>query len=97
MFWHNPPSSAIYPAFGFGMTSCLRGAGQVPWEFLEAFLSKKIVCASFALFLFSLLATAYRRAAAQSGGESGYHLIKKVKLGGSGGWDYLEVDPATHR
>ncbi|MGB7729209.1 MAG: hypothetical protein WBL50_14350, partial [Candidatus Acidiferrum sp.] len=28
---------------------------------------------------------------------SGYHLVKKVKLGGSGGWDYLEVDPATHR
>lgn len=34
---------------------------------------------------------------AQSAGASGYHLIKKVKLGGSGGWDYLEVDPATHR
>jgi DNA-binding beta-propeller fold protein YncE len=28
---------------------------------------------------------------------SGYKLDKKVKLGGSGGWDYLEVDPATHR
>jgi DNA-binding beta-propeller fold protein YncE len=23
--------------------------------------------------------------------------VKKVKLGGTGGWDYLEVDPATHR
>ena len=34
---------------------------------------------------------------AQSAGPSGYHLLKKVKLGGSGGWDYLEVDPATHR
>jgi hypothetical protein len=36
-------------------------------------------------------------ATAQSAGSSGYHLIKKAKLGGSGGWDYLEVDPATHR
>ena len=33
----------------------------------------------------------------QSPGPSGYHLVKKVKLGGTGGWDYLEVDPATHR
>jgi YVTN family beta-propeller protein len=30
-------------------------------------------------------------------GKSGYHLIKKVKLGGEGGWDYLTVDPASHR
>jgi DNA-binding beta-propeller fold protein YncE len=35
--------------------------------------------------------------APQSTGGSGYQLVKKVKLGGSGGWDYLEVDPATHR
>jgi hypothetical protein len=34
---------------------------------------------------------------AQQAGASGYHLAHKVKLGGSGGWDYLEVDPATHR
>jgi DNA-binding beta-propeller fold protein YncE len=60
-------------------------------------MSQKIAGACFALFLFCLLAAAYVRAAAPSGGGSGYHLIKKVKLGGSGGWDYLEVDPATHR
>ncbi len=30
-------------------------------------------------------------------GASGYHIANKVKLGGTGGWDYLEVDPATHR
>jgi DNA-binding beta-propeller fold protein YncE len=60
-------------------------------------MSKKIACACFAIFLFCLLASASGRAAAQSDGGSGYHLIKKVKLGGSGGWDYLEVDPATHR
>lgn len=25
-----------------------------------------------------------------------YHLIKKIVLGGEGGWDYFTVDPATH-
>lgn len=28
---------------------------------------------------------------------SGYHLLKKVALGGEGGWDYLTADSATHR
>ena len=32
-----------------------------------------------------------------STGKSGYHLIKKVKLGGEGGWDYLTADPASRR
>jgi DNA-binding beta-propeller fold protein YncE len=36
-------------------------------------------------------------AAPQAAGASGYHLIKKVKLGGTGGWDYLTVEQATHR
>jgi YVTN family beta-propeller protein len=37
-------------------------------------------------------------AASQSAtGKSGYHLIKKVKLGGEGGWDYLTADPAGRR
>jgi hypothetical protein len=30
-------------------------------------------------------------------GKSGYHLIKKVTLGGEGGWDYLTVDAASRR
>jgi DNA-binding beta-propeller fold protein YncE len=29
--------------------------------------------------------------------KPGYHLLKKIKLGGEGGWDYLSVDSATHR
>jgi len=29
--------------------------------------------------------------------SSGYHLVKKVTLGGDGGWDYLNVDSDTHR
>ena len=28
---------------------------------------------------------------------SGYHLLKKVTLGGEGGWDYLNADPVSHR
>jgi DNA-binding beta-propeller fold protein YncE len=28
---------------------------------------------------------------------SGYHLVKKIVLGGEGGWDYLSADPTTHR
>lgn len=27
---------------------------------------------------------------------SDYHLLKKVTLGGEGGWDYLSADPTTH-
>jgi YVTN family beta-propeller protein len=35
--------------------------------------------------------------AAPQPGESGYHLKKKIKLGGEGGWDYLTFDSATRR
>jgi YVTN family beta-propeller protein len=34
---------------------------------------------------------------AQTPGPSGYHLVKSIKLGGTGGWDYLTVDQSTHR
>ena len=26
-----------------------------------------------------------------------YHLVKKIVLGGEGGWDYFKADPVTHR
>ncbi len=29
--------------------------------------------------------------------DSGYHLIKRLKVGGEGGWDYLTVDAAARR
>jgi DNA-binding beta-propeller fold protein YncE len=57
-------------------------------------LNKNFCCALAAL-CFSLFVAP--PAVPQSAGASGYHLVKKVKLGGTGGWDYLEVDPATHR
>jgi len=28
---------------------------------------------------------------------AGYHVVKKIALGGEGGWDYFSVDSATHR
>src|SRR5271156_2954562 len=59
-------------------------------------MSKKNAFAPLLLSLPLCFLVLPRQAAAQSG-SSGYHLVKKVKLGGSGGWDYLEVDPATHR
>ncbi len=35
--------------------------------------------------------------AAQAPGPSGYHLLKKIKLGGEGFWDYLAFDSPTRR
>jgi DNA-binding beta-propeller fold protein YncE len=62
-------------------------------------MTDRNVCARafLALLPFSLLTASHLPAAPQTTDGSGYHLIKKVKLGGTGGWDYLEVDPATHR
>ena len=37
------------------------------------------------------------KASPQGAGGSGYKLANKFTLGGPGGWDYLEIDPATHR
>jgi DNA-binding beta-propeller fold protein YncE len=34
---------------------------------------------------------------AQTSSASGYHLIKKIELGGEGGWDYLFVDSDARR
>lgn len=49
------------------------------------------------LLAFSLLLFSAGSTAAPQGSGSGYHLIKKVVLGGMGGWDYLNADPVTHR
>lgn len=56
-------------------------------------------CAGILALTVALVAGARNTLKAQEGaaGKSGYHLIKKVKLGGEGGWDYLTVDPASRR
>jgi YVTN family beta-propeller protein len=52
-------------------------------------------CSALFIALFAFACIAFT--AAQTAGPSGYHLVKSVKLGGTGGWDYLTVDQATHR
>src|SRR4051794_2160549 len=51
------------------------------------------------LSLFACLFTVVPLAqiSAQTPKSSGYHILKKVKLGGDGGWDYLTVDPQARR
>ena len=61
-------------------------------------VSALLVAAALLLLSSSLVTQAFapKSLPSQSAGPSGYHLLKKIKLGGTGGWDYLEVDPATH-
>jgi hypothetical protein len=49
-----------------------------------------------ALFLVCAAAIA-TLAAAPAPQSSGYHMLKKLVLGGEGGWDYLSVDSVSHR
>ena len=44
--------------------------------------------------LFSLVLLSAVTAIAAS---TGYHIIKEIKIGGEGGWDYLTVDSAARR
>ena len=60
-------------------------------------ISATLAACVFLLVLSICLPSTHSVAVAQSAGASGYHLVKKVKLGGTGGWDYLEVDPATRQ
>ena len=52
---------------------------------------------SWAALLTLCVAAMASIAAAPAPQGSGYHLLKKVTLGGDGGWDYLSVDPVSHR
>jgi DNA-binding beta-propeller fold protein YncE len=46
--------------------------------------------------LLVLSSTAEQTIAADAN-SSGYHVIKKLNVGGDGGWDYLTIDPVTQR
>ncbi len=46
------------------------------------------------MLVLALIAGAIVYAAPQAGG---YHIIKRMPVGGEGGWDYMSVDPASHR
>lgn len=51
--------------------------------------------ALFAMFLMVGSLVAFVRLASAASNTSDYRLVKKITLGGEGGWDYFEVDPAT--
>src|SRR5713101_6954349 len=53
-----------------------------------------LVIAALAVLTLSSAFFALAKPAPQA---TGYHLLKKVALGGEGGWDYLTADSATHR
>ena len=52
-------------------------------------LMKKSVVGVLAIGIVAagMIVSRHAGAAPQAAGASGYHLIKKVKLGGTGGWD----------
>lgn len=49
------------------------------------------------LFVCLLLISQVAAIQAQTNSPSGYHVIKQVKLGGEGGWDYLTIDAKARR
>jgi DNA-binding beta-propeller fold protein YncE len=55
---------------------------------------KNHVSRSVRLFTFGLLSCLV---AALGRAEGSYHLLNEIPIGGDGGWDYLSVDPASHR
>jgi DNA-binding beta-propeller fold protein YncE len=44
-----------------------------------------------------LLALAFLASGIVSAAPAGYHVVKEIKIGGEGGWDYLTVDSAARR
>jgi YVTN family beta-propeller protein len=58
---------------------------------------KSVIIYTAFLILVTCATFASSTAAAPQSGASGYHVAKKVKLGGTGGWDYLAIDAPKHR
>jgi DNA-binding beta-propeller fold protein YncE len=54
------------------------------------------VCAAAVVLAGGVFVGGRAIAGPQASGGSGYKLANKVTIGGEGGWDYLEVDPAAH-
>lgn len=55
------------------------------------------VLTSIALSLFLLEGVLAKNTRRNAAVPAGYHLIQKITLGGEGGWDYLTLDPQSHR
>jgi DNA-binding beta-propeller fold protein YncE len=55
-------------------------------------------CAFATFVLFCIVVVVFGAASARpAAGPSGYHLLKKISVGGEGGWDYLTFDSPTRR
>jgi DNA-binding beta-propeller fold protein YncE len=63
----------------------------------ETAIAAGLVLLSWGLMTAGSALKAQETGGAGTRGKSGYHLIKKAKLGGEGGWDYLTVDAASRR
>jgi YVTN family beta-propeller protein len=48
-------------------------------------------------YTFLLLSLFILTLSAQAFAQSGYHVVKQIKLGGEGGWDYLTIDAKARR
>ncbi|HEY3025477.1 MAG TPA: hypothetical protein VGJ55_04910 [Pyrinomonadaceae bacterium] len=55
------------------------------------------VLITLAICLFLLQSLAANHVRTHAAAPAGYHLIKKITLGGDGGWDYLNVDSSARR
>src|SRR5215469_9957898 len=70
-----------------------------------AALSRAVALYTVAFFIGLALVSSTRTSAkrhsaaatTQSGGSSGYHLLKTIPVPGDTGWDYLKFDPSSHR
>ena len=59
--------------------------------------STKQLFAVLLLVLFGASLTFAQTSSSKSKTSSGYHLLKKIKIGGEGGWDYIFDDSKNHR
>jgi YVTN family beta-propeller protein len=59
---------------------------------------ERIICTTILLIFVLFITVDYAQTESAKGqSPSGFHLIKKVELGGEGGWDYLIIDSQARR
>ena len=55
------------------------------------------ICFSFLLLVVGITICAAQTSTDKTKTPNGYHLLKKIEVGGEGGWDYLFADSDAHR
>ncbi len=63
----------------------------------KKYFSVKKITALFSLVICGAVACAAQSSPPKTPAASGYHLLKKIEIGGEGGWDYLYADADAHR